>query len=152
PVGKISQSMADGRKSIAKSVRFEVFKRDKFKCQYCGKSSPDILLVIDHIKPVAGGGTNEILNLITSCEPCNAGKSDKPIDDNAAIQKQRTQLESLQERREQLEMMMNWMEGLRDIKNESLDRVCKYWDELTPGFSVNENGKKKLRRWISTYG
>ena len=53
------------RKSISKKNRFEVFKRDSFTCQYCGASAPDVLLEVDHIKPVASGGTNDILNLIT---------------------------------------------------------------------------------------
>ena len=44
------------RKSITKSVRFEVFKRDGFKCQYCGASAPDVILEVDHIVPVAEGG------------------------------------------------------------------------------------------------
>ena len=40
------------RKNLSKSVRFEVFKRDSFKCQYCGKSAPDVVLEVDHIIPV----------------------------------------------------------------------------------------------------
>ena len=54
------------RKTIPKTVRFEVFKRDKFTCQYCGQMAPDVILEIDHIKPVAEGGENDILNLITA--------------------------------------------------------------------------------------
>lgn len=62
------------RKSISKKARFEIFKRDGFTCQYCGAHPPGVLLHIDHIHPVAKGGTNEDENLITSCEPCNLGK------------------------------------------------------------------------------
>lgn len=58
------------RKGISKKLRFEVFKRDSFKCQYCGESAPDVLLEVDHIKPVASGGDNEITNLITVCKDC----------------------------------------------------------------------------------
>ncbi len=65
--------MAD-RKPISKKTRFEVFKRDKFTCQYCGRMSPDVILEVDHIKPVADGGTNKLINLITSCRDCNRGK------------------------------------------------------------------------------
>ena len=37
------------RKSLTKKVRFEVFKRDSFKCQYCGSSAPvGIVHVINH--------------------------------------------------------------------------------------------------------
>ena len=55
------------RKNLSKSVRFEVFKRDSFKCQYCGKSAPDVVLEVDHIIPVSKGGDNDISNLITAC-------------------------------------------------------------------------------------
>ena len=53
------------RKAIGDKLRFEVFKRDQFKCQYCGKASPDVILHVDHINPVSKGGVNDILNLIT---------------------------------------------------------------------------------------
>ena len=48
------------RKPLSKKIRFEVFKRDKFTCQYCGRMSPDVILEVDHIEPVAEGGDNEI--------------------------------------------------------------------------------------------
>lgn len=62
------------RKAISKRVRFNIFKRDRFTCQYCGAHPPGVLLHIDHIHPVAEGGTNDDDNLITACEPCNLGK------------------------------------------------------------------------------
>ncbi|WP_225784478.1 HNH endonuclease [Xenophilus sp. Marseille-Q4582] len=62
------------RQTVSKKTRFEVFKRDAFTCQYCGAHPPGVLLHVDHIHPVAEGGTNEIDNLVTACEPCNAGK------------------------------------------------------------------------------
>jgi hypothetical protein len=59
------------------SMRFEVFKRDNFTCQYCGRTPQDgAKLVADHKLAVANGGLTEISNLITSCFECNAGKSD----------------------------------------------------------------------------
>lgn len=66
--------------AIKKSVRFEVLKRDKFTCQYCGRKSPEAVLHVDHILAKARGGTNDLLNLITSCETCNLGKGAKPMD------------------------------------------------------------------------
>ncbi|MFC2248767.1 HNH endonuclease [Labrys portucalensis] len=59
---------------VKKSLRFEVFKRDRFACQYCGATPPGALLEVDHIHPVAEGGDNGIDNLITACEACNRGK------------------------------------------------------------------------------
>jgi 5-methylcytosine-specific restriction endonuclease McrA len=62
------------RKQIGKKLRFEVFKRDGFTCAYCGATPPSVILQVDHIHPVADGGTNDPDNLITSCQPCNIGK------------------------------------------------------------------------------
>lgn len=62
------------RKPISKRVRFEVFKRDGFVCQYCGAHPPTAVLHVDHIHPVAKGGDGGIDNLITACETCNLGK------------------------------------------------------------------------------
>jgi hypothetical protein len=92
------------------------------------------LLHVDHIKPVAGGGTNEITNLITACATCNSGKRDRPLSEQAAVSKARAQIEELQERREQLELMMLWREGLRDLNEETTDRLAGYWAELAPGW------------------
>jgi hypothetical protein len=70
------------RKSMGKRLRFEVFKRDGFCCQYCGaKPTEQAPLVIDHITPVCEGGTNDLENLISACEPCNQGKSGKLLGD-----------------------------------------------------------------------
>lgn len=62
------------RKGLGKTIRFEIFKRDHFTCQYCGAQPPGVVLVIDHIIPVAKGGDNDETNLTTACEPCNQGK------------------------------------------------------------------------------
>jgi hypothetical protein len=62
------------RTSISKKTRFDVFKRDSFKCQYCGNHPPKVILHVDHINPVANGGKNDPDNLLTSCESCNLGK------------------------------------------------------------------------------
>lgn len=67
------------RKPISKKIRFEVFKRDAFTCQYCGATPPKVILNIDHIHPVSKGGDNSQDNLITSCFDCNLGKSATPL-------------------------------------------------------------------------
>lgn len=138
------------RKSISKKVRFEIFKRDSFRCQYCGRSAPDVVLEIDHIKPVSDGGTNDITNLVTSCFDCNRGKSDRLLDDNTIIKKQKEQLEELNERRLQLEMMMQWREELMNFNNEKIEILKNKWSELTE-YTPNENGVKVLKRIIKKF-
>lgn len=140
------------RKSIAKSVRFEVFKRDGFKCQYCGQLSPDVILHVDHINPVSKGGDNDIMNLVTSCVDCNLGKGARELDDDAAVTKQRAQLEELNERREQLEMMIQWRDSMKEMDSDVVDLVAPEIEEQIPGHEVNETGRKKIKSWIKKYG
>jgi len=69
-------------KPISGSMRFEIFKRDKYKCKICGMSpalNPKIILHVDHIIPVIKGGKTEPGNLQTLCNECNLGKSDKSV-------------------------------------------------------------------------
>ena len=143
--------MARSRKPLSSSVRFEVFKRDSFRCQYCGAESPQVLLHVDHIKPVSKGGNNDLTNLITSCETCNQGKGAKTLDDQSAMQKSRRQLEELQARREQLEMMMQWKEGLLDIADETVTKIKDYWQRLVPGFTANQSGTIKIKSWTQKF-
>jgi len=59
-------------------LRFEIFKRDNFTCQYCGRNVKEdkIKLHCDHIIPKNKGGKFKEDNLITSCQECNLGKKD----------------------------------------------------------------------------
>lgn len=139
-----------GRKPLSKSTRFEVFKRDNFTCQYCGRAAPEVILHVDHINPVAGGGDNDLLNLITSCEPCNLGKGAKTLDDNSAIAKQRAQLEALNERREQLEMMLSWRESLASIDDEYIDAFNDAFQARTRSY-LNEYGRGKVKKWLKSH-
>lgn len=111
------------RKAIPKKVRFEVFKRDKFTCTYCGRKAPDVVLEVDHIIPVAEGGKNDIMNLTTSCRDCNRGKGKRTLSDDSAIERQRAALEDAQDRREQMEMMLQWQRDLKDYEDKLVDFI-----------------------------
>ena len=111
------------RKAIPKKVRFEVFKRDKFTCTYCGRKAPDVVLEVDHIIPVAEGGKNDIMNLTTSCRDCNRGKGKRTLSDDSAIERQRVALEDAQDRREQMEMMLQWQRDLKDYEDKLVDLI-----------------------------
>lgn len=65
-------------RDISLRMRFNVFKRDNYRCCICGASpatNPTIELQCDHIIPYSKGGTNTIDNLQTLCSKCNLGKS-----------------------------------------------------------------------------
>ena len=55
--------------------RKNIFLRDSFRCQYCGRT--DVRLTIDHVLPKSRGGEDSWENLITACRPCNALKGDR---------------------------------------------------------------------------
>lgn len=65
------------RNPIPQAFRHEVFLKDGFRCLECGATNKNSRLEIDHIIPVAQGGTNELSNLQTLCEDCNRGKSNR---------------------------------------------------------------------------
>lgn len=143
--------MAKERVGISKKLRFEVFKRDKFTCQYCGKKAPDVVLHCDHIRPVADDGPTDILNLVTSCADCNMGKGARGLSDQATLEKQRAQLEELSERREQLEMMLAWREGLAGLREEGVEAVNAAIIKHC-GRPLSDAGRRNADKWLEQYG
>lgn len=73
-----------------KSINYwQILNRDNFKCQYCGRNpiQHNVILHIDHIKPKADGGTDDLDNLVTACDKCNYSKSDRPLRHEAEFKK-----------------------------------------------------------------
>ena len=140
------------RKALSKKIRFEVFKRDSFTCQYCGRAAPDVLLEVDHIKPVSKDGEDDITNLITSCFDCNRGKSDRELSDDTVAIKRKKQLDELQSRREQIEMMMEWQGGLDSIREQELCAAIEYLHSKIYPFTVNTSGEKTIKAALRKYG
>lgn len=60
-----------------KNIRRSLYHRDGGKCGYCDEKLPFADSTMDHIIPVARGGTSDKGNLITACLPCNADKGNK---------------------------------------------------------------------------
>ena len=141
------------RKNLSKSVRFEVFKRDSFKCQYCGKSAPDVVLEVDHIIPVSKGGDNDISNLITACFDCNRGKRDKKLTDKQSAKLQKEELDKLNARREQLEMIAEWRKELSNLMNESIDKIVEIINqEFYLDIHLTDYGRRNFSKRIKKYG
>jgi hypothetical protein len=141
----------NARPSIPKTLRFEVFKRDSFTCQYCGGRAPDVILHCDHVKAIAEGGTTDILNLVTACIECNLGKGCRKLSDNAALTKQLNQLAALQEKREQIDMMLAWRDELNQLDEIPPLELAKRWSQLT-GCTFSETGKKAIKKLIKRFG
>jgi hypothetical protein len=99
------------RKAISQKTRFEVFKRDGFKCMYCGAHPPGVLLHVDHVIAVAEGGANDMGNLVTSCDVCNQGKGARAL--TSVPQSLELQAAQVAEREEQLRGYAKVMEARR---------------------------------------
>jgi HNH endonuclease len=140
------------RKPLSKSIRFEVFKRDNFTCRYCGSKAPEVILEVDHINPVSKGGDNEIMNLITSCFVCNRGKSNKLLSDNSVVEKQRLQIEELNIRRQQLEMMLEWRDEVIKYKDFESDKAISFYNSKLQKIFLNENGQKTMSSYVKKHG
>lgn len=132
-------------------MRFEIFKRDGFTCQYCGGKAPDVILEIDHVKPISKGGKTNMLNLVTSCYECNRGKSNIKLSDNSVIERQKKSLQELNEKQEQLKMLLKWRSGLLNIENQEIKSIQETWSRLT-GYQLNENGILKLKKLLKDFG
>jgi 5-methylcytosine-specific restriction endonuclease McrA len=65
------------RINIPDAVRKYVLERDGGQCQSCGKNAREAQLHIDHIIPLAKGGSNDISNLQVLCQQCNQNKKDR---------------------------------------------------------------------------
>ena len=58
-------------------TRFNVFLRDRFRCQYCGGKFPAEALTFDHVRPRSLGGVTEWRNVVSACDPCNLKKANR---------------------------------------------------------------------------
>ncbi len=58
---------------IISLTRQNIFRRDRFECQYCGTKKD---LTLDHVLPSSRGGGQTWTNLVTACKRCNARKGD----------------------------------------------------------------------------
>lgn len=136
------------REAIGKKLRFEVFKRDKFACQYCGAKAPDVVLHADHMQPVAEGGETTLMNLITACQACNSGKGARLLSDGSVVERQRAQLAELEERRQQLEMMLEWRNGLAELDDDNAMAIAQYFCGCVGWKGLSDYGHGQVRDWL----
>lgn len=123
----------DAEGMISKTLRFEVFKRDSFKCRYCGRAAPEVVLNLEHVVPVARGGLDEIANFVTACADCNGGKSDCPLDGTPEIQKKAGG--------------QVWLESHR-AKTARLATIEMLLETMVPVFFSPPPSRDTLRSWL----
>lgn len=69
------RSISDGY--VPGSVRYEVLKRAKYRCELCGAHEEQAALHVDHILPRAKGGSDDLSNFQALCVTCNTNKRDR---------------------------------------------------------------------------
>lgn len=134
--------------AVSKKIRFEVFKRDSFTCQYCGSKPPQSVLECDHINPKSKGGSNNIDNLITSCFDCNRGKSNNELTN--IPRKLSDKAEILKEKELQLSEYNKMIKAKRDrIDDETWEVI---WVMSPDAESYNRSDFKSISTFIERLG
>jgi diadenosine tetraphosphate (Ap4A) HIT family hydrolase/5-methylcytosine-specific restriction endonuclease McrA len=70
---------------VSGTLKYEVLKRAKFRCELCGIPAEEKALEVDHIVPRNHGGSDELINLQALCYSCNAMKRDRDDTDFRAV-------------------------------------------------------------------
>ena len=113
--------------ALSVRTRFEVFKRDDFTCRYCGKKSPEVILEVDHIVARADGGSDDPMNLATSCWACNSGKSSVPLNQIITGEDPHDKAMELLERERQLREYSHVLNESRMRREADATNITIYW-------------------------
>lgn len=132
-MGKTNGERPRERVSIGPRLRFEVFRRDSFTCRYCGRKTPQVILEVDHVIPVAEGGGDELENLVTSCWECNNGKGAGLLDTLTPEADVHDKTVLLAEREMQLREYNAVRGEIRKREDSEIDLVLQAWEDMWPG-------------------
>lgn len=138
------------RKSLSKKLRFDVFKRDEFQCVYCGAHPPSVTLQIDHIHPVAEGGSNKIENLITSCQPCNLGKGAKLLSNVPISLKEKASL--IAEQEQQLKGYYEVIKEREDRLEKEMWMIADIIETDSPVNGMKNDWLRSIKRFLTHLG
>ncbi|MCF8450408.1 MAG: HIT domain-containing protein [Taibaiella sp.] len=86
--GSIWQHRTKSRTPISGSIKYEVLKRARFRCELCGSMDSEKALEVDHIVPKNLGGEDSINNYQALCYSCNAMKRDHDSTDFRGLNKE----------------------------------------------------------------
>lgn len=140
----------DKRKSISKRVRFEVFKRDNFTCQYCSAKPPNVPLEIDHIIPVSKGGKNNVDNLLTACFDCNRGKSNIELDNVPKTLTDKTEVIKLAQY--QYKQYCRVLKKQEKIINDDIQTIQLIFELYHNEWSFTDKFKLSVKKFIESLG
>lgn len=122
--------------ALSVRTRFEVFKRDNFTCKYCGKKSPDVILEVDHITPKVSGGTDDPINLATSCWDCNRGKAGVPLNQFLTGEDPHDRAIEMQEKHRQLAEYNAVRDRILRDREDAAQSLLNFWCDETGNESI----------------
>lgn len=137
------------RKGLSKRLRFEVFKRDGFRCTYCGATPAQSILHVDHVEPVSKGGTDEPCNLVTACADCNGGKSNVPLDRRKLAPSMST--EDAAEHAEQLRAYLALQREIAGAKRDLVAIAEEHWEDAA-GWELTARQRVSIRTFVDRLG
>lgn len=134
------------RQNLSKKTRFDIFKRDAFCCQYCGKTPPAVVLEVDHVLPVAAGGTNALHNLITACFDCNRGKAAGLLTTVPASVAEQAELAA--EKLAQVKAFDRLIKAQRRTEDKHIDEVQEAFKMTFDGYSFTPKFRQSVRVFL----
>lgn len=133
-------------RSMGKKKRFDVFRRDQFICQYCGRRPPAVVLEVDHIKPVSEGGSNDDHNLITSCFDCNRGKAAGTLEATPINVAEKAAL--LQERMEQARAYDELLAAEREDLDWKAVQIIDVFETEFEGWTLKDSSRASIIHFL----
>jgi hypothetical protein len=133
-------------RSLSKKQRFDIFKRDAFVCQYCGRTPPAVVLECDHMVPVSGGGTDEPHNLITACFDCNRGKAAGSL--GVAIASTADRAAELAERMEQAKAYEALLRKQKRKVAADIEKVSAIFSRTFPEWCLSDSARNSVRTFL----
>lgn len=132
-----------------KKLRFEIFKRDNFTCQYCGRQTPNVVLEVDHIIPRAEGGTDDPNNLITACFDCNRGKGKIKLSKSAIKDNRAEETQEMIELEEQIKEYEKAMRSKKAAETRRVNKINKAWLDYSDNkYELNDSGLSTIRNFL----
>ena len=138
------------RVGISRKVRFSILARDLFTCRYCGaQADSGVALVVDHIIPVAHGGSNDPENLIAACQPCNAGKgAQSPTTAVPTEQDRQRLIQSVERQREAAILIQQAIQYRADHRQRLVNLWCRVFNQNTAEYDTI----KSMLFWCADVG
>jgi hypothetical protein len=114
-------------RNVPQKVRFEIFKRDGFRCIYCGATPVSTPLHCDHVVAIADGGSNDPSNLVTACSDCNLGKGVVRIEKKTL---QPIATEADRDHADQIREYLAVQRTIEEAKTLAHEAIADRWQEL----------------------